>query len=33
MFRDENEEYTRIFVGEPKKLGDTYVYLVKGFDN
>lgn len=33
MFRDENEEYAAIFVGDPRKEGDAVSYLVKAFDN
>jgi hypothetical protein len=33
MFRDEQEEYSAIFVGNPKREGDSFSYLVKAFDN
>lgn len=33
MFRDENEDYYKIFVGAPKKIGEKFVYLIKAFDN
>lgn len=34
MFRDENEEYAAIFVGNAQKEGgDVVSYLVKSFDN
>ena len=33
LFRDEQEEHSRIVVGSPKKDKDKYYYLVKAFDN
>ena len=33
MLRDETEEIQKIFVGDPKRMGDKFVYMVKGFDN
>lgn len=33
LFRDEQDEYTRIFVGAPKRDKDSFTYLVKAFDN